>query len=147
MNVTSLTPSLSPALSRERINKLLLFLLLFVPTRRNKAVSTFVISSLVTFRWHTPGTNRVTTTFGTTFTTTVRVIDRFMAVPRTVGRIPRRLFAPALPKERRLFSGLLTSPTTARQSAALCGFPRSADAPSHKHLHGQQFAHRTRASG
>jgi hypothetical protein len=30
-------------------------------------------------------------------TTTVRVVDGFITTPRTVGRMPRQRFAPALP--------------------------------------------------
>ena len=41
------------------------------------------------------------------------------ATPLTVGRIPRLRLAPALPSERKLFSGLLTSPITARHSDSI----------------------------
>src|SRR6185295_2850715 len=40
----------------------------------------------------------------------------FIATPRTVGRTPRLLVAPAFPSDLRLCSELLTSPIVARHS-------------------------------
>src|SRR5436190_1748681 len=40
----------------------------------------------------------------------------FIAMPRTVGRMPRQRLAPALPIERKLCSSLPTVPIVARQS-------------------------------
>jgi hypothetical protein len=74
-----------------------------------------LVAGLLTLRV-APGAEKVLTTttgLGTTFTTTVRMVDGFMHMPRTVGRVPCQRVRPALALTTFMCSTLPTWPIVA----------------------------------
>ena len=76
------------------MNEHITYLLLFA-TGHDHALRALVAAGAVALRQGVPRRDRCLAFTSTTFTTTVRVIHRFIATPRTVGRIPSQRRAPA----------------------------------------------------